>query len=117
MCVRAQLSWATTDLFCNDWKSLSPVERSWNAPFLVCSFDIETNSSTGKFPDANVEGDAVFQIGMTLRWLGDKDVHRRVCLCYKNTGEVHDSEIICYPSERESFSWDSKSLFTTLTLI
>ena len=58
------------DLFQNDWRKLKPVARDDIAPFIIASFDIETNSSTGKFPEAEIEGDSVFQIAVTLKKQG-----------------------------------------------
>jgi len=52
------------DLSQNDWKALTPVKRDDIAPFIIASFDIETNSSTGAFPDPTEEGDCVFQIAV-----------------------------------------------------
>ena len=42
---------------CNDWSTLKSVARDDIAPFVVASFDIECNSSTGKFYDADVPDD------------------------------------------------------------
>jgi DNA polymerase delta subunit 1 len=53
------------------------------APFVVASFDIECNSSTGKFPDANVIDDACFQIAVSLCTFGNDEPYEKVCLCYK----------------------------------
>ena len=57
-CVRSHLATVDIDLFCNDWKTLKPVEKTTTAPFVVGSFDIEANSSTGQFPCATIMGDA-----------------------------------------------------------
>ena len=65
-CVRSHLAKTDIDLWCNDWSTLKPVERDDIAPFIVASFDIECNSSTGKFPDPNVPDDACFQIAVSL---------------------------------------------------
>ena len=73
------------DLFANDWRTLKPVARDDVAPFIVASFDIEANSSTGLFPNPDVPGDCVFQIGITLRNQGDPTIIDRTCLCYKKT--------------------------------
>jgi len=70
------------------------------APFVIASFDIETNSSTGKFPDADIDGDACFQIAVTLKRQGG-DVYNKTCLCYKETSPLEGSDVIWYPSERE----------------
>jgi DNA polymerase delta subunit 1 len=69
-CVRSNLAHVNIDLFCNNWETLTPVKRDDVAPFVVASFDIESNSSTGKFPDADIDGDACFQIALTLCKLG-----------------------------------------------
>ena len=101
-CVRANISHVDIDLFCNDWKTLTPHKKNENAPFQSASFDIETNSSTGKFPDPQIEGDAVFQIALTLRRLGESECYHKVCLCYKKTAEIgSEGDIVWFPSERE----------------
>jgi len=100
-CVRNNISRVDIDLFCNDWRSLKPDDTKGNAPFVVASFDIETYSSTGEFPDADVEGDEIFQIGITLKRLGEKEIYNHTCLCYKQTSPVEGAEIICYETERD----------------
>lgn len=100
-CVRNNIARVDFDLFCNDWKTLKPDDTKGNAPFVVASFDIETYSSTGEFPDADVEGDEVFQIGITLKRLGEKDIYNHTCLCYKKTTPVEGADIVCYETERE----------------
>lgn len=84
-CVRSHLAHVDIDLFCNDWTTLTPVKRDDIAPFVVASVDIECNSSTGKFPDADVPGDCCFQIALTLCKFGSDVPYEEVCLCYKKT--------------------------------
>ena len=101
-CVRSHLARTKIDLFCNDWRTLCPVERDDVAPFVVASFDIETNSSTGKFPDADIEGDCAFQAAFTLRRMGESDMFDKTCLCYKQTSQLGgDSKIHSFDTERE----------------
>jgi len=100
-CVRAHLTRCDIDLFCNNWKTLKPLDIDLIAPFVIASFDIETNSSTGKFPDADIEGDAVFQIAVTLRRLGTPEIYDKTCLCYKKTSDVEGSTIISFETEKE----------------
>lgn len=45
-----------------------------NARFLQMSYDIETNSSTGDFPDATNAADVVYQIACTFKWFGESEV-------------------------------------------
>ena len=101
-CVRTHLSKVNIDLFCNDWRTLKPVERDDIAPFVVASFDIECNSSTGKFPDPNVKDDACFQIAISLCTFGNDEPYDKTCLCYKKTdSKLEGSNIISFDTERE----------------
>ena len=100
-CSRSNLTHCKVDLFCNDWKTLKPVQKDDVAPFVVASFDIESYSSTGKFPDPSVPGDAVFQVAFTLKKLGAADIHERVCFCYKETAQPPNGTVMCYPTERD----------------
>ena len=84
-CVRANLARVQIDLWCNNWRDLRPVDRDDVAPFVVASVDIECYSSTGKFPDPNINGDACFQIAISLCTFGSDEPYEKVCLCYKDT--------------------------------
>ena len=97
-CIRSHLARVDTDLFCNDWTTLKPVARDDIAPFVVASFDIECNSSTGKFPDADVTDDACFQIAVSLCTFGSDEPYERVCLCYKQTD---GPDTISFDTEKE----------------
>ena len=102
MCVRSHLARVNIDLFCNDWKTLKPVDIPETAPFVVASVDIECNSSTGKFPDADVKGDACFQIAVSLTHFGSDVPYDKTCFCYKKTDSELDGCIIkSYKTERE----------------
>ena len=101
-CVRSHLARVNIDLFCNDWKTLKPVDIPETAPFVVASVDIECNSSTGKFPDADVKGDACFQIAVSLTHFGSDVPYDKTCFCYKKTDSNLDGCIIkSYDTERE----------------
>jgi DNA polymerase delta subunit 1 len=97
-CIESSFSRCDIGLFCRDWKSLKPVDRDDNVKFIVASFDIETNSSTGKFPDPNLPGDCVFQIAVTLKRFGESEIYKKVCLCYKKTS---GPDVISFATERE----------------
>ena len=97
-CIRSHLAIVDIDLYCNDWTTLTPVNRDDIAPFVVASFDIECNSSTGKFPDADVNGDACFQIAISLCKFGTDEPYEKICLCYKNTS---GPDVRSFDTERE----------------
>jgi DNA polymerase delta subunit 1 len=97
-CVRSHLAKVDIDLWCNDWTTLKPVARDDIAPFVVASVDIECNSSTGKFPDADIPGDACFQIAVSLCTFGNDEPYEKVCLCYKKT---EGPGVVSFDTERE----------------
>ena len=96
-CVRSHLAKVDIDLWCNDWRTLKPVARDDIAPFVVASIDIECNSSTGKFPSADVPGDACFQIALSLCKFGSDEPYEKVCLCYKKT---EGPNVVSFDTER-----------------
>jgi DNA polymerase delta subunit 1 len=101
-CVRSHISNVDIDLFCNDWTTLKPIARDDIAPFVVASVDIECNSSTVKFPDANIPGDACFQIAISLCKFGSDEPYDKTCLCYKKTDpKLEGCDIRSYSTERE----------------
>ena len=101
-CIRSHLANVDMDLFCNDWTTLKPVARDDVAPFVVASVDIECNSSTGKFPDANISGDACFQIAISLCKFGSDEPYDKTCLCYKQTDpNLEGSNILSFSTEKE----------------
>jgi DNA polymerase delta subunit 1 len=97
-CVRSHLANVDIDLWCNEWSTMKPVERDDIAPFVVASVDIECNSSTGKFPDADIPGDACFQIAVSLCTFGSDEPYEKVCLCYKKTD---GPGVVSFETERE----------------
>ncbi len=96
-CVRSYLAHVDIDLWCNDWTTLKPVNRDDIAPFVVASVDIECNSSTGKFPDADIPGDACFQIAISLCKFGSDQPYKKTCLCYKKT---EGPDVVSFDTER-----------------
>tara|TARA_R110000803_G_scaffold5271_2_gene17486 strand:- start:7362 stop:11012 length:3651 start_codon:yes stop_codon:yes gene_type:complete len=94
----------TTDieLYCKEWKDLKPMETTDIAPFVVASVDIECYSSTGKFPDPVVPGDACFQIAISLVHFGTDEPYDKTCLCFKKTDTNLDGcTIKSFDTERE----------------
>jgi DNA polymerase delta subunit 1 len=107
-CIDSNFANTDIDITCNNWKNLKPVDKSETAPFVVASLDIECNSSTGKFPDAEILGDCCFQIAVSLCSFGSDVPYNKTCFCYKKTdSELEGCTILSYESERkmlEAFS-------------
>ena len=90
------------DLRCENWQDLKPMDTTDIAPFVVASLDIECHSSTGKFPDPNIKGDACFQIAISLLRFGEEEPYDKTCLCYKQTDSNLDGcNIVSYSTERD----------------
>tara|TARA_B100000427_G_scaffold321438_1_gene322022 strand:- start:4605 stop:7277 length:2673 start_codon:yes stop_codon:yes gene_type:complete len=109
LCTDNDIANVDIDLVCPDWKQLKPVDKPETAPFVVASIDIECNSSTGKFPDADIEGDACFQIAVSLCTFGTDVPYDKTCFCYKNTDPNLDGcSILSYDTERDMLNAFSK---------
>ena len=101
-CFPGNVSHCKIDLVCEDWKELRPVDRDDIAPFVIASFDIESYSSTGKFPEPEVQDDACFQIAFTLKRYGESEIFDKTCLCYKKTDTNLDGcNIINFETEKD----------------
>ena len=90
-CERAYVSTCDIDIWCNNWKTLTPVARDDIAPLRIMSFDIEAYSHDGSFPDPDHPENVVFQIGMTTKVFGQEGFLDRKCLCLKET-HAQDTE-------------------------
>lgn len=112
-CIHVNYANTNLDLKCLDWKTLKPVDKPETAPFVVASLDIECNSSTGKFPDADISGDCCFQIALSLCYFGTDVPYDKTCFCYKKTDpELQDCTILSYDSEKSMLEAFSKYLLT-----
>ena len=101
-CTRTYHTTAAIELKCKEWRELKPVETTDIAPFVVASVDIECHSSTGKFPDPLVPGDACFQIAISLVHFGTDEPYDKTCLCFKKTDpELEGATIKSFDTERE----------------
>lgn len=74
-----------TNLWVQKWTDLKVIDRDDIAPFKICSVDIETYSSTGKFPNPLEIDDCIFQIAFTTKLYGRPEIVDKVCMCYKET--------------------------------
>jgi DNA polymerase elongation subunit (family B) len=68
-----------------DWRYLNPIKKDNNAPFRICSFDIECYSESGNFPIAKNKGDKIIQIGATYTYLGTSQPYRQYIACLHET--------------------------------
>ena len=84
-----------------DWKNLDPIEKDFNAPLRIASFDIECHSVDGQFPMARRKGDQVIQIGTTYTRLGESIPYRQHIVCLDKTDDVDGAVTEWYDNERD----------------
>jgi len=83
------------------WSEIIPIEKNFNAPLRICSFDIECNSIDGEFPQAKRPGDYIIQIGMTYTYLGESIPYRQYIGCLKDTCSVDNTIVESFSNERD----------------
>jgi DNA polymerase elongation subunit (family B) len=84
-----------------DWRNLNPIKKDHNAPFRICSFDIECNSIDGEFPQAKRKGDSVIQIGATYTYIGKSVPYRQYIACLNQTNPVENTIVESCETEQE----------------
>lgn len=71
------------------------------APFVQASFDIETYSPDGTFPDPLKDDCYVIQIGTTLQRFGESEPYKKHLISFKGCKPIDGVEIECYDTEKE----------------
>lgn len=84
-----------------DWRNLNPIKKDHNAPFRICSFDIECYSIDGEFPQAKRKGDCVIQIGATYTKIGQSVPYRQYIGCLNETAAVENTIVESCETEKE----------------
>jgi DNA polymerase elongation subunit (family B) len=79
-------------------------------PLVMASFDIEANSHDGGFPNPDLEGNEVIQIGTVFQRYGESEPFAREILCLGRTSEIHGVDVRCFETEPELLAAWSKSL-------
>lgn len=84
-----------------DWRNINPIIKDYNAPFRICSFDIECNSIDGEFPQARRKGDCVIQIGATYTYIGTSEPYRQYIACLNKTSPLEGIIVESCETEHE----------------
>lgn len=88
------------EIIVEDYTKLEPLNMTYIAKFIIASYDIECNSSTGDFPDAKNDDDYIIQIGITYTYLGESIPFRKYICCLDKTDEF-DQDVIVESYEKE----------------
>ena len=84
-----------------DWRNLNPITKDHNAPFRICSFDLECTSIDGEFPQARRKGDQIIQIGATYTYIGKSVPYRQYIACLNQTSAVENTIVESCDTEQE----------------
>jgi DNA polymerase delta subunit 1 len=79
-------------------------------PLVMASFDIEANSHDGGFPNPDLQGNEVIQIGTVFQRYGESEPFAREILCLGRTSEIPGVDVRCFETEPELLAAWSKSL-------
>jgi DNA polymerase elongation subunit (family B) len=96
-----------------DWRKIKPINKDFNAPLRILSFDIECYSIDGEFPQAKRSGDAIIQIGSTYTYLGENLPYRQHIVCLKKTDNLPDIIVESYETEQDMINGWIKELITS----
>jgi len=81
------MSTCTLDIEAN-YENLQRSSSNHIPPLVMASFDIEANSHDGGFPNPDVEGNEVIQIGTVFQRYGESEPFAREILCLGKTSEI-----------------------------
>jgi DNA polymerase elongation subunit (family B) len=84
-----------------DWRKINPIEKDTNAPFRICSYDIECFSHDGEFPQAKRKEDKIIQIGSTYTYVGQSAPYRQHIVCLGETADLDNIIVESYDTERD----------------
>ena len=87
--------------FICDWNIIEPAINPNIGPIIIASFDIETTSTDGSFPNPEREGDKIIQIGTTCHYHGQKDVFLKHIITLGACNPIEGVEVESYETEEE----------------
>ena len=89
------------EIMIDNRKYIKPLDKESIAPIVQASFDIETYSHDGGFPDANDINCPCIQIATTLQRYGDEQPYKRHLISLDTCDAIDGVEVIECKSERE----------------
>lgn len=103
-------TFCTHELFVNKWRNVRPVRNDEIGPVQMASFDIETYSADGSFPDplSTTNRCPIIQIATTFQRHGETEPYKRSLITLKESDPIDGVEITECRTERDLIlSWTS----------
>lgn len=85
----------------NHYKNVHPIERDDISPLIIASFDIETYSPDGSFPEASKAGCEIIQIATSYQRYGSDLPYHTSLITLKACNEIPGTEVTCCSTENE----------------
>ncbi|VVU94693.1 DNA polymerase family B [seawater metagenome] len=83
------------------WTKIKSIEKEEIAPLIIASFDIETYSVDGKFPQAHRPGDEIIQIGTTFSRYGSSECFYQHIVTLKSCDKINGADVESYDNETD----------------
>lgn len=100
------------EIICNRFVNVKALPDEHIGPIVVASFDIETYSPDGSFPDPTKAGCEVIQIATTYLRYGEKMPYKKELLTLKGCDTIEGSEVHCFSTEQALLKAWSNSIET-----
>ena len=84
-----------------DWSNVNASEKMDIGKLVIASFDIESTSNDGGFPQYTRPKDKVVQIGTTVEMYGNKDWSYRYIVNLGECDPIENCEVVCCETELE----------------
>lgn len=84
-----------------DWQKINSLENFKNAPILQASFDIETYSHDGTFPDPSDKKNCIFQIATAYKKFTDSDFLIKHALCLNACSAIDKKDVVLETFDNE----------------
>lgn len=94
-------TYADEEYFCKKFTSIKHNPNPSVAPIVQASFDIETYSADGSFPDPNDNNCPVIQIATTLQRFGEKEPYKRHLLSFGTCDKIDGVDVVECKTEDE----------------
>jgi DNA polymerase delta subunit 1 len=101
-----QTTHCTTEIFVPNWRDVKHEAIEKIAPIVQASFDIETYSFDGSFPDPNEERCPCIQIATTLQRYGESEPYKKQLISLGTCDPIENVEVIeCKTEKRVLETW------------
>ena len=94
-------TYSDIEILASSWRHIKSDVEEGIAPIIQASFDIETYSYDGSFPDAKDKGCPCIQVATTFQRYGEPEPYKRSLISYGTCDPIKNCEVIECETEKE----------------